>query len=163
MVWPVKKYVWKLEYALFQPGSWNSWCFISYYWKRFPVDGLLLRLWLTWYRYTSLFFWVLQGVLPEYSRNARRVLWKLARETHAPEDQFPQRNQYGDGRQVCDTCVVKLDPKWHYLDLRNSNLISIGNLTHSLTLGFIYGLNIHGCGMAEVVKIVWGKPKLMFN
>ena len=102
-------------------------------------------------------------VFYEYSRNARRVLWKLARETHAPEDQFPQRNQHGDGREVCDTCVVKLDPKWHYLDLRNSNLISIGNLTHSLTLGFIYGLNIHGCGMAEVVKIVWGKPKLMFN
>ena len=50
------------------------------------------------------------------------------------------------------TRVVKLDLKGHYLDFRNSDLISIGSLTYSLTLGFIYGLNIHGCGMAEVVK-----------
>ena len=34
----------------------------------------------------------------EYPRNARRVLWKLARGTYAQEDQFLQRNQYGDGR-----------------------------------------------------------------
>ena len=39
------------------------------------------------------------------------------------------------------------------MDLRDSDLISIGSLTYSLTLGFIYGLNVHGCGKAEVVKL----------
>ena len=32
----------------FQLGSWTSWCFISYYWKWYAVDGLPPRLWLTW-------------------------------------------------------------------------------------------------------------------
>ena len=53
-----------------------------------PVTGILV--------YFSEFFIAFQFY--ENSRNARRVLWKLARETHAPEDQFPQRNQYGDSR-----------------------------------------------------------------
>ena len=55
--------------------------------------------------------------------------------------------------RLCNTSVVKLDPKWHYLDLRDSDLISIVSLTHSLTLGFIYGLNVHECGKSEDVKI----------
>ena len=79
--------------------------------------------------------------------------------------------------QMCDTSAVKWDTEWHYLGLsteyranflgiylyfRNSDLISIGSLTHSLTLDFIYGLNNHGCDMPDVVKIsLWGK--LMFN
>ena len=37
------------------------------------------------YRSPGTGFWGLRAFY-EYSRNARRVLWKLARETHAPED-----------------------------------------------------------------------------
>ena len=94
----------------------------------------------------------------DYSWNARRVVWKLASETHPPEDWVLREKPIWRQIRLCDMFVVKLDPKWHYLDLRNSDLISIGSLTHSLTLGFIYGLNIHGCGKEEVVKInLWGK------
>ena len=101
-----------------------------------------------------------------HSSRVLRVLQK--RETSAVE--APARNsrarglglktnQYGDKK--C-TSVVKLETEWHYLDFRNSDLISIGSLTHSLTLDFIYDFNIHGCGMPDVVKIsLWGK--LMFN
>ena len=38
------------------------------------------------------------------------------------------------------------------LDFRNSGLTSIDSLTYSSTLGLIFGIEIHGCGMAEVVK-----------
>lgn len=46
----------------------------------------------------------------------------------------------------------KIGPKVTFLDFRNSDLISIGSLTCSLTLGFIHGAKIHGCSIAEVVK-----------
>ena len=41
LVWPVncsQNIVWNVQYALFQLGSWTSWCFISYYWRRYLVD-----------------------------------------------------------------------------------------------------------------------------
>ena len=38
------------------------------------------------------------------------------------------------------------------LDFWNSDLTSIDSLTYSSTLGLICGTEIHGCGMAEVVK-----------
>ena len=41
LVWQVncsQNIVWKVQYALFQLGSWTSWCFTSYYWKRYLVD-----------------------------------------------------------------------------------------------------------------------------
>ena len=46
----------------------------------------------------------------------------------------------------------KIRPKVTFLDFSNSDLISIGSLTYSLTLGFIHGIKIHGCRIAEVVK-----------
>ena len=46
-------------------------------------------------------------------------------------------------------CVVKLDRKVTFLDSRYSYITSIGSLTYSSTLGFIYGIEIHGPGLAE--------------
>ena len=37
-VWPVKILFEKFNTRLFQLGSWTSWCFISYYWRRYLVD-----------------------------------------------------------------------------------------------------------------------------
>ena len=47
-----------------------------------------------------------------------------------------------------------IGPKVTFLDFKNLDLISIGSLTYSLTLGFIHGSKIHGCSIAEVVKNV---------
>ena len=48
----------------------------------------------------------------EYSRDAKRVLRQLARETHALIERLGStRNQYGDGLTTQKTCVVKLDLK----------------------------------------------------
>ena len=47
----------------------------------------------------------------EYSRNARRVLWKLARETPAPEDWVFRETNMATVRETFVTYVVKLDPK----------------------------------------------------
>ena len=48
----------------------------------------------------------------EYSRDPKRVLRKLARETHALiESLGSKRNQYGDGLTTQKTCVLKLDLK----------------------------------------------------
>ena len=48
----------------------------------------------------------------EYSRDAKRVLRKLARETQAQIERLgSKRNQYGDGLTTQNTCVVKLDLK----------------------------------------------------
>ena len=38
------------------------------------------------------------------------------------------------------------------IDFRNSDLTSTASLTYSSTLGVIFGIEIHGWGMAEVVK-----------
>ena len=56
---------------------------------------------------------------------------------------------YMSTKHVCG----KIRPKVTFLDFSNSNLISIGSLTYSLTLGCIHGIKIHGCRIAEVVKI----------
>ena len=37
-----------------------------------------------------------------------------------------------------------------FLDSRYSYITSIGSLTYSSTLGFIYGIEIHGGGLAKV-------------
>ena len=61
-------------------------------------------------------------------------------------------NQHGDGVSKAER--VYFD--WIQLDIimgfKNSDLTSVGSLTHSSTLGVIYGLKIHGRGMAEVLK-----------
>ena len=38
------------------------------------------------------------------------------------------------------------------LDFRISDVTSIDSLTYSSTLGLIFAIETHGCGMAEVVK-----------
>ena len=55
---------------------------------------------------------------------------------------------YWSTKHVCG----KIRPKVTFLDFSNSDLISIGSLTYSLTLGFIHGIKIHGCRIAEVAK-----------
>ena len=55
---------------------------------------------------------------------------------------------------VNKTRVWQIGPKVTFLDFRNLDLICIGSLTYSLTLGFIHGSKIHGCSIAEVVKNV---------
>ena len=44
---------------------------------------------------------------------------------------------------------VWIGPKVRFLDSRYSYIISIGSLTYSSTLSFIYGIEIHGRGLAE--------------
>ena len=107
--------VWKVEYALFQPGSWNSCCFISYYWKRFPVDGLPLRLSLTWYRFLRV-----KGVLRVLEKRETSYVEARARDSRARGLVLRETNM-ATVEETCDSCVVKLDPKWQFLDLRNSN------------------------------------------
>ena len=47
--------------------------------------------------------------------------------------------------------VVKSGPKVTFLDSRYSYVTSIGSLTYSSTQSFIYDVEIHGRGLAEVV------------
>ena len=152
LVWPVKKLFEKLNTPCFSwEVNWTSWCFISYFWKIYLADvrsPTPIIAHLVYCRFNWAIFLTPFSAFYEYSRNARRVLWKLARETPAPEDWVFRETNMATVRETFDTCVVKLDPKWHYLDFRKSDLISVGSLTHCLTLGFIYGLNILGCGMA---------------
>ena len=125
-----------------------------------------------WYTIHSflVLYWTDQVYFPDALQLVLQVLEKRetsavearARDSRARGLKLRETNMATVGG-TCDTCVVKLDPKWHYLDLRNSNLISIGSLTHSPILGSIYGLNIYGCGMAKVVRILWGKLKFMFT
>ena len=69
---------------------------------------------------------------------------------------------YMSTKHVCG----KIRPNVTFLDFSNSDLISIGSLTYSLTLAFIHGIKIHGCTIAEVVKnpahVLWGKLIIMF-
>ena len=89
----------------------------------------------------------------EYSRDAKRVLRKLARETHALIERLgSKRNQYGDGLTTQDTCVVKIGSKVTKLDFWNSDLSFSTSFTYSSTLGFIDDLKILARGLAEVVK-----------
>ena len=97
-------------------------------------------------------------------KRAKRAFWKLAWEAHAPIKTGFQKETnmaaYMSTKHVCR----KIRPKVTFLDFSNSDLLSIGSLTYSLTLGFIHGIKIHGCRIAEVVKnlthVLWGK--LMF-
>ena len=77
---------------------------------------------------------------------------RKTREAHAPiETGFQTETNmaaYMSTKHVCG----KIGPKVKFLDFSNSDLISIGSLTYSLTLGFIHGTKIHGCRIAEVVK-----------
>ena len=54
-------------------------------------------------------FLTLLSAFYEYSRNAKRVLGKLARATHAPIERLGSKtNQNGDGLLTThNTCVVK--------------------------------------------------------
>ena len=48
-----------------------------------------------------------------------------------------------------------------FLDSRFSYITSIGSLTYSSTLGFIYGIEIHGRGLAEgLAQVLWGMLEL---
>ena len=54
----------------------------------------------------------IESAFYEYSRDAKRVPRKLARETHALSEKLgSKRNKYGDGLTTQKTCVVKLDLK----------------------------------------------------
>ena len=50
--------------------------------------------------------------------------------------------------------VLKSGPKVTFLDSRYSYITSIGSLTYSSTLSFIYGIEIHGRGLAEGPALV---------
>ena len=85
-------------------------------------------------------------------KRAKRAFRKLAREAHAPIKTGFQKETnmaaYMSTKHVCG----KIRPKVTFLDFSNSDLLSIGSLTYSLTLGFIHGIKIHGCTIAERVK-----------
>ena len=67
-------------------------------------------------------------------------------------------------RSMQNMCVVKLDRKVTFLDSRYSYITSIGSLTYSSTLGFIFGVEIHGRGLAEgPAQIFWGMLELNYN
>ena len=106
------------------------------------------------------------SLLRVLEKRAKRALWKLAREAHAPIKTGFQKETnmaaYMSTKHVCG----KIRPNVTFLDFSNSDLISIGSLTYSLTLAFIHGIKIHGCTIAEVVKnpahVLWGKLIIMF-
>ena len=161
MVWPVKRYCLKSWICVVSTGKLE---FLMLYFLllekisswRSPTP-IMAHPGLTWYRFLRV-----KRVLRVLEKRETSSVEARARDSRARGLVLRETNMATVG-ETCDSCVVKLDPKWHFLDLRNSNLVSIDNLTYSLTLGFIYGLNIHGCGMAEVFKILWGKLKLMSN
>ena len=48
-----------------------------------------------------------------------------------------------------------------FLDSRYSYITSIGSLTYSSTVSFIFGLEIHGRGLAEgPAQVLWGMLEL---
>ena len=88
----------------------------------------------------------------ECSKNARSEHFESSREDHAPIKTGFQRGTNMAAYMSTKHVSGKIGPKVTLLDFRNSDLISIGSLTYSLTLGFIHGIRIHGCTIAEVVK-----------
>ena len=148
-VWPVKILFEKFNTRLFQLGSWTSWCFISYYWRRYLVDvrsptpimahlhslfhlgvhcgavsGERVKLsplifffvnlsaalyYLNAWKKQAIWLFLFICLTPltafyEYSWNARRVLWKLARETHTPEDWVPRETNMAANQTVQHVC-----------------------------------------------------------
>ena len=60
----------------------------------------------------NVYFLTTLSAFQEYSRNAKRVPRKLAREPHAPIERLGStRNQYGDGLFTAQNVCSKLDLK----------------------------------------------------